>query len=429
MMMSRMRTSKVRIFLLAFALFFTPRFVFAQSDSSFFSPSSPSIVSLSEVERRLSFLDSSETIWRDLLESLFQDTTSLADTARASFYDVAQSVDRVFKSQLLDVRTRLTDTSERSILLVSERIHQQQARLADTMLMLYDSLSRTFDAMLAPKSLARTAFSEDYQELLTSLLASRTSAHRLQFSTAYQSRSVWRGIEQNSGNGAYSLSGLYQHRSGIFLTANALGLQGQAMMIDQVSASVGLDYELFDRFLLSIAYTRHYYSESSVQASAFINSDFTLWLSFQTEWLTPSVMLLRAFSDEGNEFFCSWEISRAFFLSQFSRGKLALVPSISGEYGTISTVNIQRQRRTRLNQEPQTRIQQSSPFVLTNYLFSLSLLYSIGDFSIAPELLLVFPINLPSLTLDSTIREPFTRTIKPQESSFGYFSVNVSYSL
>ncbi|MGQ9806049.1 MAG: hypothetical protein ACUVRP_08230 [Chlorobiales bacterium] len=43
------------------------------------------------------------------------------------------------------------------------------------MLMLYDLLSRTFDAMLAPKSLARTAFSEDYQELLTSLLTSRTS--------------------------------------------------------------------------------------------------------------------------------------------------------------------------------------------------------------------------------------------------------------
>ncbi|MGQ9806050.1 MAG: hypothetical protein ACUVRP_08235 [Chlorobiales bacterium] len=50
-------------------------------------------------------------------------------------------------------------------------------------------------------------------------------------------------------------------------------------MIDQVSASVGLDYELFDRFLLSIAYTRHYYSKSSVQASAFIQE--AGWLLFQ----------------------------------------------------------------------------------------------------------------------------------------------------
>ncbi|MGQ9806051.1 MAG: hypothetical protein ACUVRP_08240 [Chlorobiales bacterium] len=48
----------------------------------------------------------------------------------------------------------------------------------------------------------------------------------------------------------------------------------------------------------------------------------------------------------------------------------------------------------RLNTEPQTRIQQSSPFVPTNDLFSLSLLYSVGNFSFVPEFVFVVPINL-----------------------------------
>ncbi len=415
-------------FVFVFVLFSLPQYASAQSDSGLISLPSSSIPA---TQYALSFLDSSETIWGDLLESLFQDTLSLPDTGRTSFYAVAQSIDRVFKSHLLDSRLRLSTSSEPSASTL--HISREQARLADLMLTLYDSLSRTFEALLPPKSLVRTASSEDYKELLNDLLMNRISAHRVQFSTAYQSRSVWRGIEQNSGLGTYSFSALYQHRSGIFLSASALGLQGQSPVIDQASASVGMDYQPFDFFLLSFAYTRHYYSESSVQVRAFINSDLTLWLSFQNEWLTPSVMLLWAFSNEGNKFFCSWEISRAVLLSQFSWGKLALVPSMSGEYGTISTVSVERRRRTRLNAEPQTLIQRAEPFVLTNYLFSLSLLCGIGNFSIAPEFLLVVPINLPSLTFTSTRLgtplQPITHVVRLGDTPFGYFSVQVSYSL
>ncbi|MGQ9806048.1 MAG: hypothetical protein ACUVRP_08225 [Chlorobiales bacterium] len=82
-----------------FVLLFMPPFASAQSSSGL-SLSPSEAASPLHIERRLSFLDSCETIWRDLLESLFQDTTSLSNTARASFYDVALSVDRVFKSQL-----------------------------------------------------------------------------------------------------------------------------------------------------------------------------------------------------------------------------------------------------------------------------------------------------------------------------------------
>ncbi len=419
---------KSRFFALAFVVFSVPQLAFAQSDSSFGLSSS---TSAPLPEHALSFLDSSETIWSELLESLFQDTLSLPDTARAWFYALTQSLDRDFKSHLLDRRSRLATSSEHSAF--TTRQSREQAHLADLMLTLYDSLARAFEALLPRKNLVRAATSEDYKDILNTLFLNRTSAHRVQFSTAYQSRSVWRGIEQNSGNGAYSLSALYQHRSGIFLSASALGLQGQSPVIDQASASIGLDYRLFDNFLFSFAYARYYYSESSVQVRAFIHSDLALWLSFQTSWLTPSVMFLWAFSDEGNKFFCSWEISHVFLLSPFSSGKLALVPSVSGEYGTISTVSVERRTRTRFNPNPQLLIRQAEPFVLTNYLFSLSLLYSIGNFSIAPEWIFVVPINLPTLTFGSTsagnLVQPITRTIRLGDKPFGYFSVLISYSL
>lgn len=416
-----------RFFLLAFFLISAPTFASAQSDSIL--PSSPLP---SRIERSWSFLDSSETIWRDLLASLLQDSVLLSDSARDSFRAVACALDSNFNARLLRLRRARDDDSTSWL---SERTNREQARreqshLADAMLALYDSLSRAFDALLPPKRVAPTI---DYKDILNNLLEPRESAHHVQFSVAYQSRSVWRGIEQNSGRGTYLFSGLYQHRSGFFFSGSALGLQGQSTVIDQASISVGIDYQAFERFLLSLAYARHFYSESSVQARAFINSDLTFWLSFQTELLAPSATLLWAFSDEGNKFFFSWEISRAFLLSAFSSRKLVLVPSVSGEYGSISTVLVQRSSRSRFNPEQPTRIQRASPFVLTNYLFSLSLLWSVGNFSFAPEFVLVVPVNLPSLSFETTGRgtlaQPVARVVKPSDKSFGYLSLQVSCSL
>ena len=109
-----------------------------------------------------------------------------------------------------------------------------------------------------------------------------------------------------------------------------------------------------------------------------------------------------------------------------------LTPSIRGEYGTISNVRAFT-RRTRPNQQPQTTVVQSSPFVLTNYNFSLSLLYSISGFQIVPEFLFVIPINVPSLTITRTGAVnpifPTSRTFMRGGSAFGYFSVSISYSL
>jgi hypothetical protein len=424
---------KNHLFLFAFVLLFTPPFVSAQSDSGLLQSPMPSnaVVPL-HIAHIAAFLDSSETIWRDLLESLLQDTTSLPDTARASFYEVAQSVDSLFASYLLTVRTRLINTSEGSMSLLTKHIRHEQARLADTLLTLFDSLSHAFDARLAPTSHIRMPPSQDYKDVLDALLENRTRAHRLQFSSAYQSRSVWRGIEQNSGNGAYSLSATYQHRTGIFLSASALGLQGQPQAIDQLSLSLGIDYTASENLFLSLAYTRYHYSDSSVQARASINSDLSLWLSYPTNWLTPSLTLIWAIGENKNDFFCDWEISRTFLLSQSSSSKLALTPSLRGEYGTISNIRAIL-RRTRPNQQPQTSLVESSPFVLTNYNFSLSLLYGIGYFYIASEFLFVVPINVPTLTVTRTgSTNPLlstSRNFSQGGSSFGYFSVSVSYSL
>lgn len=415
-------------FILVFVLFSAP-FASAQSDSSLYSsPSLSETISPPLLERSISFLDSSETIWRDLLESLFQDTTLLSDTARASFNEVALSVDSIFKSHLLVAHQRLSNPSIDS---PKNQLAFEQARLADAMLTFYDSLARAFDA-LRPNSSIRTSSTIDYRVLLETLLEKPSPTHRFSFSTSYQSRSVWRGIEQSPGNGTYSLSGLYQHRSGVFLSASALGFQGQPHVIDQASASLGMDYQPFDNLLVSLAYTRYHYSDSSVQVRATIHSDLTLWLSLQTEWLTPSVTLIWAIGETTNDFFCAWEISRAFFIGQFSSGRLILLPSISAEYGTISTIRALT-RRTGRNSEPQTRIERSSPFVLTNYTFSLSLLYRIGNISIAPEFLFAVPINVSSLTLTAigsgNFSRPITRTFEQGGKSFGYFSVQVSYSL
>ncbi len=414
-----------------FALFFfsLPTFLYAQSDSSSFSPPlSPETVLALSSQHPTAFLDSSETIWGELLTSLFQDTTLLSDTERALFVSVAQSLDSVFQSSLLAARQRLSNPFLPS---ATNRLALEQARLADTMLTFYDSLTCAFEALRATSS-TRHSRNIDYKVLLEHLLEKTTPTHRFSFSTAYQSRSVWRGIEQNSGKGTYSLSGLYQHWSGVFLSASVLGLQGQPHLIDQASASLGLDYQPFDNLLVSLAYTRYHYSDSSVQVRSTIHSDLTLWLSFQTEWLTPSVTLIWAIGENTNDFFCAWEISRAFFIGQFSSGRFILLPSISAEYGTISIIRALT-RRTGRNSEPQTRIERSSPFVLTNYTFSLSLLYRIGNISIAPEFLFVVPINVSSLTLTAVgsgnFSRPITRTFEQGGKSFGYFSVQVSYSL
>ncbi len=408
-------------------------FLYAQSDSTNRSTSALTQRAFSASwAHTTSFLDSSRIIWNDLLQSLFQDTISLSDSARTSFYALAQSVDSTFNSYLFQAHTRLMASTEPSRLLLAEQIHREQAHLAETMLTLYDSLSRTFDTMLTPKPIPQEKLSIDYKYLLDNLLENRTRAHRIYFSTAYQSRSVWRGIEQNSGNGAYSLSATYQHRTGIFLSATVLGLQGQPQAIDQLSLALGIDYTAFEHLLLSLAYTRYHYSDSSVQARASINSDLSLWLSYPTTWLTPSLTLIWAIGENNNDFFCDWEISRPFLLLQSSSSKLALTPSLRGEYGTISNVRAIA-RRVRPNQPLQTSLVQSSPFVLTNYNVSLSLLYSIGSFHLMPEFLFVVPINVSSLTITRVgALNPIlsnSRTFSQGGSSFGYFSVSVSYSL
>ena len=322
-----------RLFFLFFVLFSLPQIVFAQSDSSAFSSLSTSETVLPQfLDRSSSFLDSSETIWNDLLQSLFQDTILLFDSARALFYATAQSVDSIFNSHLFQARTRLVP-SEHSSLLLTEQIHREQARLADMMLTLYDSLSRAFDALLPPRTTARKTLAIDYKKLLDNLLETRALSHRFYFSTAYQSRSVWRGIDQNSGNGAYSLSATYQHRTGLFLSASALGLQGQPQALDQLSLTLGIDYNFFENVFLSLAYTRYHYSDSSVQARASINSDLTFWISYPTAWLTPSLTLIWAIGENKNDFFVIGKFLARFYSHNFLRADLCLRRVFAGSMG------------------------------------------------------------------------------------------------
>ncbi|MDW8437973.1 MAG: hypothetical protein RMM16_08030 [Chloroherpetonaceae bacterium] len=372
-------------------------------------------------------LDSCEAIWQELLASVLQDSAALSDEKRAALLSIAGALDSCFSASLNATRENL---SASKFLGDEARLAKIQARCADATLALYDSLARAFEALKPPRRSARLNGELDYERLLKDLSESRGRAHRFSVRSAYQSRSAWRGIDQNSGGGAYSLSATYQHRSGLFLSASVLGLQGQPSALDQMSVSAGIDIELFDGLTTSLAFSRYGYVDSSVQARSSIHSDASLWLSYSTSLVTPAISIVWAMGDSGNDFFCAWELSRAFALPPFWAGRWLLVPSVSGEYGTISLVRAFA-TRSRRNPAPQTRVETSSPFVLTNYNFSLAAFCVVGNLTLAPEFVFVVPINVSSFTLTvmgPNLPRPITRAFQRGGKSFGYVSLSVSYS-
>lgn len=370
----------------------------------------------SSAERPTAVLDSSDAIWRDLLASVLQDSASLPTEKRASFFAVAQSLDSCFVSVL---RAARLNASEQQL---------SQAALADTMLALYDSLASAFEFFRAAQPRSNVAI--DYQRLLADWLRARSKAHRFSVRSGYQSRSAWRGIDQNPNGGAYSFSATYQHRSGVFVSASLVGLEGQAQVFDQLTLSAGLDWEVFDDLLTSAAFSRYWFSDASAQARSSIQSDLSLWVSYSNPVVTPALTLVWAFGDSSADFFCSWELSRAFSLPPLFSGRTLLVPSVSGEYGTISLVRAFA-TRSRRNPNPQTRVETSSPFVLTNYNVSLAAFLSFESFSLVSEFVFVVPVNASSFTFTVSgpnLSRPVSRSIQQGGKSFGYVSMSASWA-
>lgn len=377
-------------------------------------PDQSPITTLSEFSRQsFALLDSADVIWRDLRSDILLDTSLLSREEIDTVLRITSSLDaalgaclnreRKFVQQEVqtfnDALRHTSPTIRDSVLSHARSIYfKRQRLLADTILTIQDSLSRAIEMFVVRLSDRQTSSPTfDYKSLLAQLAESQVPTHSFDIGFSYQSQSVWRGIDQNNGKGAYSLVATYRHQIGAFVLGQVLGMQGRSPSIDQVSLGVGFERELFDRFLASLSYTRYFYSDSSVQVRSSINSDVGLRISYTLPWITSSATLIWAIGGDNDDLICSWELSQPFAFRNFLSGDLLLIPSLSAEYGTVSSVKAvaRRLRNGRITRS----VAESSPFVLTNYNFSLSAIYTYQMFSFIPELIYSIPINVPSLSI------------------------------
>ncbi len=405
------------------------------------------IKNLSEFSvQSFALIDSAGVIWKDLRNDILLDTSLLSRAEIETILRVSSSLDAALNACLKRERERVQQEAQTFNDAMKQRspaaqdsalsqarsvFFKRQRALADTILWSQDSLSRAIETFFLSASDRRTSSATpDYKSLLEQFSNVQRSPHSFDAGFSYQSQSVWRGIDQNDGKGAYSLVATYRHQIGAFVLAQALGMQGRSPFIDQFSLGVGFERELFDDFIASLSYTRYFYSDSSIQVRSSINSDVGLRFSYSLPWMTSSTTFIWAIGDAQNDFICSWELSQPFAFQNFLGGDLLLVPSVSAEYGTVSSVRAVA-RRLR-NGRIVRNVSESSPFVLTNYNVSLSAIYAFGALSFIPELIYAIPINVPSLSITRMNLTPsgsVTNVFNQQASAFFYFSTSLYLSL
>ncbi len=410
-------------------------------------PNQSPITNPSEFSRQsVALIDSSRVIWQELRSDMLLDTSLLSRTEIDTIVRISSSLDAALNTCLNrerdlvqqeaqtfnDALTQSSPTIQDSVLSQMRSVFFKRQRvLADTILSLQDSLSRAIEAFVVRTS-DRMASSPrpDYKALLEQFSQMQSSPHSFDAGFSYQSQSVWRGIDQNNGKGAYSFMATYRHQLGVFVLGQVLGMQGRSQFIDQLSLGVGFEREIFERFLASLSYTRYFYSDSSVQVRSSINSDVGLRVSYMLPWITSSATFIWAIGDENNDVICSWELSQPFAFREFLSGDLIVIPSVSAEYGTVSSVKAVA-RRLRSGRIARS-VTESSPFVITNYNFSLSAVYTFHMLSFVPELIYSIPINVPSLSLTRASLLPsgsVTTVFNQNASPLFYISTSLYISL
>lgn len=410
----------------------------AQSTSSFSSQ-------LNDVsEASFIALDSALTLWQELYADVVKDLDLLPDSLRptaeslanalnarfASFHSVQRGQIQRAHSEFQSLFQKNSQDSQSVVMRAKQDLQRRNAIVADTILALQDSLSAFVESLFIAQSDKRSLLTSDYKEILNRAVFAEEPTHQFDVGFSFQSRSVWRGIEQNNGQGSYGFSATYQHRLGFFGSLQGLGLQGQGKRIDQFTFNFGFQRQWSENFTTSIAYSRYRYDDSSAQVRSSINSDLSLWLSYDTPFFTPSISLGWLFADENTDFICSWEVSRGFSFPSFLSGELLLLPGISAEYGTLTSTQI----RVGRNRAGQIRndISTSSAFVITNYNFSFTAIYSLHGFSIIPELIYTIPINVESVSQITRFNPNLPaqqQTLSLEAKSFVYFSFSFIYTL
>ncbi len=243
------------------------------------------------------------------------------------------------------------------------------------------------------------------------------AAHATRFVLALGSDShvASRGRDNSVQQFGVSPSLTFHHRSGFFLTAGVHWLDRTSNHWDQGILGVGYEFPLSKRLSGSIAYTRFWFSDSSVQQRSQLHNNVGGELSLETPIANFGSTFDFAFSSQS-------EITWAFLLSrpiEFSGetflAHFGLEPTLTAVYGEqnseLTQLRIQRVRRTASTQRV-TQI--SNMFGILDYEFSLPVSFQLGSISGILSMTYIIPVNI----IDASSTVPFFNT-----------SLNISYTL
>jgi hypothetical protein len=432
-----MKLSGITLFYLG--LLFASTFAVTLSASSTFYKVS-SADSSSQLKSAMSYrnqfqssLDSSFSFWEDLKTTLLNESLQLTPNRRRIVNEAEKDFSLSLTTYFPQRLQRAYQTHDSLLMLfrldpkklTESEFHKHsrgyyfllQADFADTILTLQDSLSALIESFYLIEQ------SEKNLSLLPAPSAGKTKepSHFFNIQSGFQSRSVWRGIDQNNGNGAYSISADYQYRLGLSASISAVNLIREGDYFDQYTFSIGYQNNFGD-VSISAFLNSYRFSAASPQARAYIARDISTSLSYDNPIVVPTVFFTYAIPDSSgskNDAFLTIDLSHAFTFENFFSGDLTLQPSVSADYGIIRTIVVRR------NSRPAVLLSESSVFSVTNYNLSLSTIYSRGFFSFIPDINYTIPINTDQFIRTRNRRRMSSKT---EMSNLFYFGLGISIS-
>jgi hypothetical protein len=306
---------------------------------------------------------------------------------------------------------------------VSQHILQGRDSLTLFVEMLYDEQRNDTSTVMQNLVL------ESYDSPVAIRQKSREPTHTFTVSYGYDSRVVWRGLVQNGDNGAQNFSIDYMHKWGFTAAIGASDLFGSTDFIDQYTISIGYQRRFFENLNLNAAYSYYQFPQSSQQIRSAITSDVSASASYDNDYVVPTVSFtysIPASDSADGDIYASFELARSFDFEKFLGGSLSLTPSVLAEYGTVNAVTVLINQRRR-------RAETSSAFAITDYMFSLSVMYSYRFLSFLPSLSYVIPMNTDRLQLQAaqdtppSLRQRATPLLPPTGNVF-YFSLGAMVS-
>ncbi|NTV46746.1 MAG: hypothetical protein HGB11_09590, partial [Chlorobiales bacterium] len=177
--------------------------------------------------------------------------------------------------------------------------------------------------------------SDNMKWLLSSVMAARPE---WSFTTSYSTRTVWQGLDQNDGEGSYSITAGYDHATGISASVSFMGLVGQEIVFDRTALMLAYQTEFFKKLSVTGSYSRYFYSDDSPQLTSSITDELSLLAAYVNPILTPAISVSYAFAGDGNDVFASLAVDHSFWFDDFFGCVLQIDPTIRADYGTLESV-------------------------------------------------------------------------------------------